>query len=166
MVRDLKMRKLGCVFKAENVTAGNLFEGFVGKFTLTAHPSHGFLASSNILSTDISELLVYSDSQVFSVDWSYWGHKEGYPLSAQLHLLLWKPSVPLASRKPGAPSLLFCIIGMVNLTHRCFSTQHQNQREPRQRNKVLPPQSRARPATSQFPLQRSFSDSPDFTVLL
>jgi len=93
MVRSLKMKKLDYIFKAENITTGNLFEVFVEKFTLlTAHPSHGFSAFHNILPLHISKLPVHRDSGVTSVDGIYWRGRADYTLSPQPHLLQEAPS--------------------------------------------------------------------------
>lgn len=129
MVRDLKAKTLDYIFKAENITTGNLLEVFVEKFTLTAYPSHGFLSVYNILPMNISKKFpVYSNSRVTSVDWIYWRGKEDYTRSPPA------PSAAGSAQCHLPAENLVRIMGTFSLTHRYFSSQHQNQRKLRQRN--------------------------------
>ena len=165
------MKKLDYIFKAKNFTTGNLFEVFVEKFTLlTAYPSHGFLAFYNILSTNISKFAVYSDSRVTSVDWIYWRDKEDYTLSCPA------PSAAGSGQcHPPAENLLLHLFSsiswvrsalLIGTSHRSVKTRGNQDNVIKQCAYCHKAGPGLEPASFHFQFQSSFSDSPDFTVLL
>lgn len=170
MVRDLKMRKLDYIFKAKNIKTGNVFEVSVEKFTLlTAYPSHGILAFYNTLSMNISKFPVYSDSRVTSVDWIYWRCTEDYILStpassaagsARCHLPAENMLLPLFSVSRVRSALLKAA------SHPSVKTRENQDNVIKQCAYCHKAGPGLEPVNFCFQLESSFSDSPDFTVLL